>query len=47
MCILLVGLRPAWLREEFLSAINSDFATVKFGRHWAMARAMRRVGMEE
>jgi glycosyltransferase involved in cell wall biosynthesis len=42
-----VGLRPAWLPEEFLSAANSGFATVKFERHWAIARAMLRVGMAE
>jgi hypothetical protein len=28
-----VGLRPAWLPEEFLSATNSGFATVEFERH--------------
>jgi len=42
-----VGLRPAWLPEEFLSATNSGFATVKFARHWAIAKAMLRVGMAE
>jgi glycosyltransferase involved in cell wall biosynthesis len=42
-----VGLRPGWLPEEFLSATNSGFATVKFERHWAIARAMLRVGMAE
>lgn len=47
MRFLLVGLRPAWLREEFLSATNSGFAMVKFERHWATAGAMLRVGMAE
>jgi glycosyltransferase involved in cell wall biosynthesis len=42
-----VELRPAWLPEEFLSATNSGFAMVKFERHWAIARAVLRVGMAE
>ena len=42
-----VGLRPAWLSEESLSATNSVFATIKFERHWTMARAMLRVGIAE
>jgi hypothetical protein len=42
-----VGLRPAWLPEEFLSATSTGFASVKFERHWAIARAMLRVGMAE
>jgi glucosyl-dolichyl phosphate glucuronosyltransferase len=39
-----VGLRPAWLPEAFLSAANSGFATVKFDRHGAIAKAMLRAG---
>jgi glycosyltransferase involved in cell wall biosynthesis len=42
-----VGLRSAWLPEEFLSATNSGFAMVKFELHWAIARAMLRVVMAE
>lgn len=42
-----VGLRPAWLPEEFMSATNLGFAAVKFERHWAIARAMLRVGVTE
>jgi glycosyltransferase involved in cell wall biosynthesis len=41
-----VGSRP-WLPEEFPSATNSGFGTVKFERHWVIARAMLRVGMAE
>ena len=39
-----VGLRRAWLPEEFLGATNSVFATVKFEREWAIAKTTLRVG---
>jgi len=45
--LLWMGLRSAWLSEEFLSATNSGFATVKFERHWVIAKAMLCVGMAE
>jgi glycosyltransferase involved in cell wall biosynthesis len=40
---------PLWvgLRLARLRATNSGFATVKFERHWAVAKAMLRVGMAE
>ena len=34
-------------KQPALSATNSGFAMVKFERHWAIARAMLRVGMAE
>jgi len=42
-----VGLRRAWLPEEFLSATNSGFVRVKSERDCAIAKTTLRVGRAE
>ena len=42
-----VGLRPAWLPEEFTHATNSGVARAEFQRHWTIEGATPRVGMAE